>query len=224
MSRSRRLAATTAATALLAGLLTVTTVAVAGSAQASGAPSAAAPSATVVSEGTVGGLEVENSFVSAVGWVKPGDTYPSRIIVRNTSGSAVSGATVALSAPEGSTILKAGADAVDASTYTWNVGSLAAGASRTLVLESRAADLGELATVVWRDLSTTATVTVGGATKALTSHGPKVIPPGAQYDTARYGDRPFPVVPVAYTDRGYGTHDRTLDTVLNDPSYEGSTF
>jgi M6 family metalloprotease-like protein len=224
MSRSRRLAATSAATALLAGLLTVTTVATAGSAQASGAPGAGAPSATVMSEGTVGGLEVENSFVSAVGWVKPGEAYPSRIIVRNTSGSAVSGATVAVSAPEGSTILKAGTDTVDASTYDWQVGDLAAGASRTLVLESSAADLVELPTVVWRDLSTTATVTVGGATKALTSHGPKVIPPGSEYDTARYGDRPFPVVPVAYTDRDYISHDTTLDQVINDPSYEGSTF
>ena len=92
------------------------------------------------------------------------------------------------------------------------------------MLESRAATTTELATIVWRDLSTTATVTVGGATKALTSHGPKVIPPGSEYDTARYGDRPFPVVPVAYTDRDYGTHERSLDTVINAPAFEGSTF
>ena len=227
MTASHRIAArrtTAAATALLAGLLTATAVVTGGTASAASAPSAVAPSAAVVSEGTVGGLEVENSFVSAVGWVKPGDTYPSRVIVRNTSAVPVTGASVALSAPVGSTILKAGTTTVDARTWTWQVGSLAPGESRTLVLESRAADLADLPTIVWRDLSTTATVTVGGATKALTSHGPKVIPPGSEYDTARYGDRPFPVVPVAYTDRGYGTHERSLDTVLNDPSYAGSTF
>ena len=228
MSRAHRIAAAStalaAATALLAGVLTATAVVTAGSATAASAPSAAAPSAAVVSEGVVGGLEVENSFVSAVGWVKPGDTYPSRVIVRNTSALPVTGASVVVSAPEGSTILKAGTTTVDARTYTWQVGTLDAKASRTLVLESRAADLAELPTIVWRDLSTTATVTVAGASKTLTSHGPKVIPPGSEYDTARYGDRPFPVVPVAYTDRGYGTHDRSLDTVINDPAYEGSTF
>jgi M6 family metalloprotease-like protein len=226
MSRSRRHAVTPAlaATALLAGLLTVTSVATSGTARATSAPSAVVPSERVVSEGVVGGLEVENSFVSAVGWVKPGETYPSRIIVRNSSGAPVSGASVAVAAPDGSTILRAGATTVDASTYTWQVGDLAAGASRTLVLESRAADLAELPTVVWRDLSTTATVTVGSDSEALTSHGPKVIPPGSEYDTARYGDRPFPVVPVAYTDRDHIAHENTLDEVINDPSYEGSTY
>ena len=226
MSRSRRLATIpVAATALLAGMLTVTPVAITdpASAAAPAAPPAAAPPA-VVSEGVVGGLEVENSFVSAVGWVKPGETYPSRVIVRNTSAQTVSGATVTVAAPVGSTILKAGSATVDAGSYTWSVGALAAGARRTLVLESKAATSAQLPTIVWRDLSTTATVTVGGASQALTSHGPKVIPPGSEYDTARYGDRPFPVVPVAYTDRGYGTHNRSLDTVINDPSYEGSTF
>ena len=228
MTASHRLAArrtTAAATALLAGLLTVTTV-TSGSATASSAPAAAPAPASqdVVSEGVVGGLEVENSFVSAVGWVKPGETYPSRIIVRNTTQLPVVGASIAVAAPAGSTILKAGTTAVNGPSYTWSVGSLAAGASRTLVLESKAATAAQLPTVVWRDLSTTATVTVAGATKALTSHGPKVIPPGSEYDTARYGDRPFPVVPVAYTDRGYGAHERSLDTVINDPAYEGSTF
>ena len=31
------------------------------------------------------GLTMENSFVSAVGWVKPGETYPSRIILENNA-------------------------------------------------------------------------------------------------------------------------------------------
>ena len=223
MSPLRRTAHIRAAavTALLAGMLTVATVS-AGS--AAPAPAPAAASQTVVSEGDIGGLEVENSFVSAVGWVKPGETYPSRIIVRNTSALAVTGTTITVAAPAGSTILKAGSATVDGGSYDWSVGPLAAGASRTLVLESRVATLAQLPTVVWRDLSTTATVTVGNASEAFTSHGPKVIPPGSEYDTARYGDRPFPVVPVAYTDRGYGTHDRSLDTVINDPGYEGSTF
>src|SRR5687768_13167861 len=158
MSRSRRLAATipafTAATTLLAGVLTVTTAATTGTAQAAGTTSAAAAFPTVVSEGVVGGLEVENSFVSAVGWVKPGETYPSRVIVRNTSGLPVLGATITVTAPVGSTILEAGSTTVNDGSYAWSVGPLAAGATRTLVLESKAATVAELDTVVWRDLST----------------------------------------------------------------------
>jgi M6 family metalloprotease-like protein len=222
MPAHRRLPVLAVTTALAASLLLPLS-----SSSAAPAPApapATAPVPAVGSEATIGGLEVENSFVSAVGWVKPGETYPSRVIVRNTSPLTVTGATVTVTAPEGSTILQAGTTAVGGSTYTWQVGSLAAGATRTLVLESRAADLAELPTIVWRDLSTTAEVGLDSATTTVTSHGPKVIPPGSEFDTARYGDRPFPVVPVAYTDRDHIAHDSTLDEVINDPSYEGSTF
>ena len=39
-------------------------------------------------------LLVENSFVSAVGWVKPGETYPFRVFVKNFTPNAASGAVV----------------------------------------------------------------------------------------------------------------------------------
>ena len=80
---------------------------------------------------------------------------------------------------------------------------------------------------MWRDLSTTAVLRVGGTQQGTaTSHGPRVIPPGAQYDTARYGDRPFPVVPVAYYDRDYQTSNTgaELSDKINSPSLPGSTF
>jgi len=219
---SRRLPAIAAASALIAAMLTATTVAASGTA----APSAPAPaSGPVVSTATVGGLEVQNSFVSAVGWVKPGETYPSRIIATNTTDLPVVGAAVSVTAPQGSTIEQASAGVLSSpTTVVWTPGPIEPGAARTLVLESRAASVAALPTIVWRDLSTTAEVTVGTATSTVTSHGPKVIAPGEEFDTARYGDRPFPVVPVAYTDRGYNPHARELDTVINDPAYEGSTF
>ncbi|MDT7573123.1 MAG: immune inhibitor, partial [Actinomycetota bacterium] len=47
------------------------------------------------------------------------------------------------------------------------------------------------------------------------------------YDTARYGDRPFPVVPVDYFDRKHNaeTHSaQTLQDKINSPAIEGSTF
>jgi hypothetical protein len=181
----------------------------------------------VVSKDAVGGLLVENSFVSSVGWVKPGDAYPSRILLTNTGDSAVTGVQVTVTAPVGATFTEAsnGAAVTDAGrTVTWT-GDVPATDTRVLVLNSTAATTEQLATIVWRDISSTATVTVGGQSGDVTSHGPKVIPPGEEFDTARYGDRPFPVVPVQYRDRAYQeTHERDLNTVINSPDFAGSTF
>ena len=57
---------------------------------------------TLVSPAT--NLLLENSFVSSVGWVKPGETYPSRVVVTNPTAAALT-PTVALTAPTGSTFL-----------------------------------------------------------------------------------------------------------------------
>ena len=186
---------------------------------------AASTSQVIVTPATL--LSIEDSFVSSVGWVKPGDVYPSRIIVTNPTASSVTPTSVEITAPTGSTITKAGATNVNAGSYTWNPGAIAAGATKTLVLESKVATTTELATVVWRDLSTTAVLKVPAKSdQTVQSHGPKVIPPSEEFDTARYGDRPFPVVPVQYVDRAY-QDDHTgdsLETVINDPAFAGSTY
>ncbi len=190
------------------------------------APAISGPAVSTV---TVGGLEVENSFVSSVGWVKPGDTYPSRIIVTNPTNLPVAGATITVTAPDGSTITQAGSGATitgGGSTVSWTVPAIAAGQSSTLVLESVADTTAQNPEIVWRDLSTTAAITMGTASKTATSHGPKVIPPSGTYDTARYGDRPFPVVPVEFRDRAYqdGHSGDSLESVINDPAKPGSTY
>ena len=179
------------------------------------------------------GLEIENSFVSSVGWVKPGEDYPSRIIVTNPTAAPVPGASVTVTAPEGTSFVSAsgpGSETVTDDTVTWTLDPVpaatdAAPGRATLVIESQADDTTDLPTVVWRDLSTTAVLSSVG-TQTVTSHGPKVIPPGEQFDSARYGDRPFPVVPVSYLDRTYveGHDGADLDRVINDPAFEGSTF
>ena len=53
-----------------------------------------------------------------------------------------------------------------------------------------------------------------------------MIPPTGGYETARYGDRPFPVVPVDYSDRSHGeaTTAGKLAGKINDPENPGSTF
>ncbi|GAW48077.1 MULTISPECIES: PKD domain-containing protein [unclassified Nocardioides] len=232
---SRRRRTTAVTTALVAGLATATLALPATTASAaSTAPTRAvaprvATSAPAVSTVSVGGLQVENSFVSSVGWVKPGDTYPSRIIVSNTTDLPVAGASVVVTAPEGSTITGAGSGATisgGGTTVTWAVPAVGAKQTKTLVLESVADTTAQNPEIVWRDISTSAAITVGSATKTATSHGPKVIPPSDVYDTARYGDRPFPVVPVQYRDRAYqaGHNGDSLESVINDPAKPGSTY
>ncbi|HEY0952348.1 PKD domain-containing protein [Nocardioides sp.] len=180
------------------------------------------------------GLQVENSFVSAVGWVKPGETYPSRIIVRNPTAAPITGATVTITAPAGTSIVAAsgpGTHPVTGDSIVWTLPPVPAATgtvpgSVTLVLESRADTVAQDPTVVWRDLSTTARLSATTGTQTVTSHGPKVIPPSEAFDTARYGDRPFPVIPVEYRDRAYtGAHTgEQLEEVINSPAKAGSTF
>ncbi|GAA1125104.1 PKD domain-containing protein [Nocardioides aquiterrae] len=219
-------AATTVAVLGIALLALPGTPATAAAIHTATAPTISGPAVSTV---TVGGLEVENSFVSSVGWVKPGDSYPSRIIVTNPTDLPIAGATITVTAPEGSTITDAGSGATvsgDGTTVDWTVPVVAAGQTRTLVLESVADTTAQNPEIVWRDISTTASITVGTSTKQATSHGPKVIPPSGTYDTARYGDRPFPVVPVEYRDRAYQTGHTgdSLESVINDPAKPGSTF
>jgi immune inhibitor A len=223
----RRLAGVAVTTVLVAGLTSGLTTLLPAEAAAPSAP-APAPSGTR-STGDADGLTIENSFVSSQGWVKPGDNYPSRILLGNETGSTISGATVTITAPRGTTFLDAGGPGdhpVTADQIVWTPGDIAPDARPTLVLESKAASTTEEPTIVWRDLSTRAVLDTSAARSTVFSHGPKVIPPGEAYETAKYGDRPFPVVPIQYTDRDYQPTNSgaELEGVINDPRNPGSTF
>jgi immune inhibitor A len=188
-----------------------------------------AGAAPVVVRAKASGLMLTNSFVSSVGWVKPGEKYPSTILVSNPTAKAVSGAKVVVKAPKGTSFKKAvgpGKRQVAAKTITWRVPKVQPKATAVLVITSKADTTKALPTIVWRDLSTKAKLESKSGSGKATSRGPKVIPPDEVYDTARYGDRPFPVVPVQYTDRPYvaGHAGEDLDKVINDPKFEGSTF
>ncbi len=163
--------------------------------------------------GPAAAATLENDFVSSTGWVKPGETYPFTITVTGP----VTGATVTLTAPPGTTI---------SGPLTWDVGTLAPGATARKVFEARADTLAQDPEVVWRNLSSLATLSYDGGTAEARSHGPKVIPPDGGYETARYGDRPFPVVPVDFADRAMADAAAAtkLQSKINDPTNPGSTF
>ena len=183
-------------------------------------------------------LLLENNFTSSVGWVQPGQEYPSRLVVRNLRSQAGQDATVTVPAVDGMSFVSAtpigGAGAATIrsdGSLVWDLGTVPAGSvdtptERTLVVSARARTLAQDAQVVWKNLSTTATLTSDTGRVSAESHGPKVVPPNGTYETARYGDRPFPVVPVNYVDLDYLDRNSggDLDEVINDPSFTGSTF
>src|SRR5436305_2545658 len=192
---------------------------------------------------TISDLKLAYQFVSSKGWVKPGEQYPATITLTNPSTDPISGATVNIPAVDGMTFVSAtplqsgGTATVGAggSSISWAPGPFAGvnpsapnGVVQKLIVEATAKSTAADPQIVWKDLSATATLSFGGGTTTASTHGPKVIPTDERYDTARYGDRPFPVVPVDYTDRHHDTANHPgskLNNVINDPTPgAGSTF
>ncbi len=188
-------------------------------------------SVTLVSRPTV--LLLENKFVSSVGWVKPGQAYPFRLFVRNLTDAAKQNVSVTVPAPSGVVFTRAravggaGSIVVDPGTITWTLPSVASDTTETLVAEAQAKTTVQDARIVWKDLSSTATMTYdGGPTTRSQSRGPKVIPPAGGFDTARYGDKPFPMIPVDFLDRKHKPRHSgdQLAKVVNSKDYPGSTY
>jgi len=181
-------------------------------------------------------LQLTASFVSSTGWVKPGDGYPFRVLLRNTGDSDVTNVTVTIPEAPSVTHLDAvvlgdvGTVDLINGTVTWEIATVTAGSLNTLVVEAEAASLATDERVVWKDLSAIVTMTRDGADDLVArTHGPKVIPPAGLFESARYGDKPFPMVLVEYTDPVIGKHQpentaEKLDEVVNSPDFAGSTF
>ena len=179
------------------------------------------PAGTATVTATPAEPVLENSFVSSVGWVKPGEAYPFTVRVKNFQPSPVTGARVTIAAPDGTTV----------ANPTWDAGSIPAATEdgpgiAEHVFEAKADGLAQDPQIAWKDLSSTATLSYdGGEAVESRGHGPKVIPPSGGYETSRYGDRPFPVVPVDYADRSHEPASTAgkLAGKINDPENPGST-
>ena len=210
------------------------------------APAAPAPLSAPVMQVVTSpeGLELHASFVSATGWVKPGERFIFRVFVRNPSDTPATNVTVTLTEPPSLTFVSAehlgtGPVGVGSPSFTWSVGNLAAGTAEepttaALIVEADADTLGQDPEIVWKDLSVTAVLDYDENTAAdviaSTTHGPKVIPPSGDFESARYGDKPFPIVTAEYSGPGVQLDHQPdndplqLETVVNDPATPGSTF
>jgi immune inhibitor A len=178
-------------------------------------------------------LLLENKFVSSVGWVKPGQPYPFRVFVKNFTPEWQNNVSVTIPAPPGvvftaaTPVKKAGTATVSVTSLTWSIASIATDTTATLVVDARAKKTTEDSRIVWKDLSTKATMTYdGGPSLSSSTRGPKVIPPSGGFETARYGDKPFPMIPVDFRDRKHKAHHSgdALANVVNSPDYPGSTY
>lgn len=145
-------------------------------------------------------VTVTARFNSSYGWVKPGENYP--FIVSYQAGPAgATSATITVSLPASAQFVSASPAPSSVAPLTWQLGALAPNAGGRIVVQARALDLNQDPEILWKDLSSTATLSasVGGvAQPQVTSktRGPKV----TTLSTARYGERPFPVVMVQYQD------------------------
>ena len=151
--------------------------------------------------------QVRAQFISERGWVAPGEEYIHEIEYRNVSGAAATGAKIVETLPSNAVFVSSipKPDSVSGNTFTWNIGSIADGlewpsgakAGNRILITARAETFKENPQVVHRDLSATAVLSQAGKSAlSSTTHGPRV----STLDTARYGDRPFPVVLVDYLD------------------------
>lgn len=124
-------------------------------------------------------LTIENAFMSATGWVKPGQSYVRRVVVKNSGDAPRKDVAVRIASVPGMA-LTSGSPATPADgkvlftsdKIVWNVSSVPAATEagpgiRTLIVEGRAKTLSQDPTIVWKDLSMTAAMTVSGSRPRL---------------------------------------------------------
>jgi M6 family metalloprotease-like protein len=149
--------------------------------------------------------KITAKFNSAYGWVKPGETYPF-FVAYETGAAGASNMTITVTLPPSAVFLSSTPAPVSGtgsagSPLTYRFLTLAPNASGKILLRARALNLTEDPEIVWKDLSAKATMTAteGGITQPTQTSktmGPKV----TMLQSARYGERPFPVVMVQYQD------------------------
>lgn len=161
--------------------------------------------ALVATSGVAEAATLSAKFNSAYGWVKPGETYP--FFVNYVAGpEGASDVTITVTLPASavyvtSTPAPSSGNGSSSSPLTYTFAALEPNTSGSILIRARAMDLLEDPEIMWKNLSATAkmSASVGGVAQpeqTAKTLGPKV----TTQQTARYGERPFPVVMVQYQD------------------------
>ncbi len=148
-----------------------------------------------------GGLTLKAQAFAADGWTPPGAEFPL-VLAYTTGGNAVAGATVSVTLHSASVFVAStpaptSGNGTAGSPLQYTIPLVPANSRGSIVIRVRARTLVEDPQVIWKDVSADVSMTVIGQS-AVTgrTHGPKV----TTMESARYGDRPFPVVMVQYQD------------------------
>jgi M6 family metalloprotease-like protein len=159
------------------------------------------PFTPVENQVTNGGLTLLAKVFSPDGKVNPGETFPM-VLIYQAGGTGAANVTITVtlhsaSIFQQSTPAPLSGNGTAGSPLTYTIPAVAPNGTGQIVIEARAKTLTEDPEVMWKDVSADVTLAVGlnGPLPART-HGPKV----TTHESARYGDRPFPVVMVQYQD------------------------
>src|SRR3954471_23763531 len=159
------------------------------------APETQPPFTPVENSVTNGGLTVLGRVFTSGGWVTPGGGFPV-VLTYQAGGTGATGATVSVTLSGAALFLQstpapASGNGTAGSPLVYNIGTVAPSGTGQIAIEARAKDLTEDPEVIWKDASSGFTLVAGAQPpKSARTHGPKV----TTLETARYGDRPFPVV------------------------------
>ncbi|NND60857.1 MAG: tandem-95 repeat protein [Gammaproteobacteria bacterium] len=139
----------------------------------------------------------EALYLSATGWEEPGAVYPMTLNY-SVDATELGGATIEMTLADYTSFVSAAPapTAVNGNTVTWD---LNAGDNGKIIVRARVFDLTQEPTMVWRDLSASATMSFDSGTAPIASStlGPKAL---KDHETARFGVRKFPLVMVEYQD------------------------
>jgi M6 family metalloprotease-like protein len=159
------------------------------------------PHAVVTNRVVVGDVTADAKVFASNGWVAPGGSFPLIVFYRSGAAGA-SGLSVTVELNPAavfvvSTPAPTSGNGTAASPLVYDLGALPANTKGKIVIEARSKTLDEDPEVYWKDLNSRVSVAVTGeAPGQARTLGPKV----TTLDSARYGERPFPVVMVHYQD------------------------
>jgi M6 family metalloprotease-like protein len=150
---------------------------------------------------TNGGLTLLARVFTGGGWVKPGETFPV-VLTYEAGDTGATNATITVTLHSSAVFLDSipapnSGNGTSGSPLVFNIPAVAPNGTGQIAIEARAKDLTEDPEVIWKDISSDITLAASGQSAVSAhTHGPKV----TTLETARYGDRPFPVVMVQYQD------------------------
>jgi len=163
-------------------------------------------------EVTSGGLTLKAIASAPNGWVQPGVSF-GYVLSYKTGAAAVASATLSVTLSDASVYMSStpaplSGNGTSGSPLAYTLGPVAANSSGSIVITARAKDTTEDPEVMWKPIPADVSMTVlGQSAVAIRSHGPKV----TTLDSARFGDRPFPVVMVDFQDIKHCTGNQATD-------------